>query len=526
MPSLPNHDSSVSDTPNDRPISSANPIDSAVQQADNLPTILRSIGDAVLVTDADGNVTLLNPVAEQLTGWTSEDAHGQAATAVFDIINETTRKTVESPVTRVLREGIIVGLANHTILRRRDGSEVHIDDSAAPVRDDSGHLVGVVLVFRDISDRRAAEEARRVAEERLRLATEGANIGTWDLDLATGYLFWDERCRAAFDYPLDRPVDYAAFLSMLHPDDREPVDGAVRAAFVPGGPGEYRVEYRTIGFGDGAVRWARAEGKALFNENRSQAIRFVGTIQDITERKQFDEELREARTRLESALLAGEIATWTFDVVKNRVVADANLARLFSVDPDAAVGGELDVYLAAIHPEDRARVTETITNAIQSDALYEAEYRVLLPDGAIRWLVARGKVQRDPNGSPLALPGVVLDVTDRKEAADALALSEARFRIQADAMPQMVWATDPQGNHLYYNRRWYDYTGQTVEESMGFGFALALHPDDLHRTLEGCGLRGRAARSTTSSTASGASMGPTAGLWAGQNRSVTRRPAR
>ena len=99
------------------------------------------------------------------------------------------------------------------------------------------------------------------------------------------------------------------------------------------------------------------------------------------------------------------------------------------------------------------------------------------------WRGARCSATR--TGSPLALPGVVLDVTDRKEAADALALSEARFRIQADAMPQMVWATDPQGNHLYYNRRWYDYTGQTVEESMGFGFALALHPDDLERTLEG-----------------------------------------
>ena len=216
----------------------------------------------VLVTDADGNVTLLNPVAEQLTGWTSEDAHGQAATAVFDIINETTRKTVESPVTRVLREGIIVGLANHTILRRRDGSEVHIDDSAAPVRDDSGHLVGVVLVFRDISDRRAAEEARRVAEERLRLATEGANIGTWDLDLATGYLFWDERCRAAFDYPLDRPVDYAAFLSMLHPDDREPVDGAVRAGFCPRRSGRVpsRVPYHRLRRRRGALGTRRGQG--------------------------------------------------------------------------------------------------------------------------------------------------------------------------------------------------------------------------------------------------------------------------
>jgi PAS domain S-box-containing protein len=80
--------------------------------------------------------------------------------------------------------------------------------------------------------------------------------------------------------------------------------------------------------------------------------------------------------------------------------------------------------------------------------------------------------------------GAVVDITARKEAADALARGEERFRVQADAMPQMVWATDAQGNHLYYNRRWYEYTGQTVQESLGFGFALALHPDDYERTLE------------------------------------------
>lgn len=482
MPSPPNHDLSVSDNTDAAAVSPSVSVETDARREDNLGTILRSIGDAVLVTDADGNVTLLNPVAERLTGWTNRDAHGQSAGAVFDLIHETTREPVESLVARVLRDGGAVGLADPTILRRRDGSEVPIDDSAAPVRDDAGRLVGVVLVFRDISDRRTGEAALRVAEERLRLATQGANIGTWDLDLINDTLFWDARCRAAFDYPLALPIDYPTCLSLIHPDDRPAVEEAVASALAPGGLGKYVVEYRTIGYQDGVERWVQVEGKALFDATNT-ATRFLGTIQDVSEHKRFEEELRETRIRLESALLAGEIATWTFDIVNDRVVADPNLARLFSVDPDAAVSGELDVYLAAIHPDDRARVTEIIRNAIENDDEYEAEYRVLLPDGRARWLVARGKVQRDAGGVALALPGVVLDITARKEAADALAGSEARFRVQADAMPQMVWATDPQGNHLYYNRRWYDYTGQTVEESMGFGFALALHPDDLERTL-------------------------------------------
>ena len=111
----------------------------------------------MLVTDAAGIVTLMNPVGERLTGWTSGDAQGKDSRIVFDIVNETTRAAVESPVERAIREGVIVGLANHTILRRRDGTEIAIDDSGAPVRDGKGRLTGAVLVFRDVTERRTTE---------------------------------------------------------------------------------------------------------------------------------------------------------------------------------------------------------------------------------------------------------------------------------------------------------------------------------------------------------------------------------
>ena len=124
-------------------------------------TTLTSIGDAVMVADAQGRVTLLNPVAEALTGWDA-DALGQPVEAVFRILNEATREPVENPVGKVLREGAVVGLGNHTVLIGRDGRERPIDDSGAPIRDGRGRVVGVVLVFRDITERRAAE--RRLHE--------------------------------------------------------------------------------------------------------------------------------------------------------------------------------------------------------------------------------------------------------------------------------------------------------------------------------------------------------------------------
>ncbi len=137
---------------------------------ERLRVTLRSIGDAVIATDKEGRVSYLNPVAEQLTGWGSQEAEGCPLTEVMRIVNEKTRHAVENPVERVLQEGRVVGLANHTVLIARDGTEVPIEDSAAPIRDANGELTGVVLVFRDVTNERKAQEAMRRTE---RLASAG-----------------------------------------------------------------------------------------------------------------------------------------------------------------------------------------------------------------------------------------------------------------------------------------------------------------------------------------------------------------
>ena len=136
------------------------------QQSAWLRITLSSIGDAVICTDADGRVTFLNGVAEALTGWSQADALGRPLPDVFQIVHERTHQPVENPAFRALREGTIVGLANHTILIAKDGTERAIDDSAAPMRDGSGATVGAVLVFRDVTERKRTEEALREADHR------------------------------------------------------------------------------------------------------------------------------------------------------------------------------------------------------------------------------------------------------------------------------------------------------------------------------------------------------------------------
>ena len=122
-----------------------------------LATTLRSIGDAVIATDKDGLITFMNPVAEGLLGWKQEEVSGKKLKDVFNIINRETRQRVENPVNRVLHEGVNVGLANHTILIARDGTEIPIDGSAAPIKDNREDMIGVILVLRDITERERAE---------------------------------------------------------------------------------------------------------------------------------------------------------------------------------------------------------------------------------------------------------------------------------------------------------------------------------------------------------------------------------
>ncbi len=271
------------------------------QQREWFRVTLSSIGDAVMTTDIDGCITFFNPVAAALTGWSAEDALGQAVDVVFQIINEETRKPAENIVRRVLQEGTIVTLANHTALITRDGREVPIEDSAAPILDRAGTVSGVVLVFHDVTEKRRAQEALREREEDLNRAQAVAHIGSWRLDVRKNELLWSAENHRIFGIPEGTPMSYETFLEVVHPDDRAFVHQQWTAA-LSGAP--YDIEHRIVV--DGAVKWVREQAELEF-ETDGGLLGGFGTTQDVTARKEAAVRLHRSteRFKLLSEVTAG-----------------------------------------------------------------------------------------------------------------------------------------------------------------------------------------------------------------------------
>lgn len=254
-----------------------------------LITTLYSIGDGVIATDAAGHIRRMNPVAEALTGWREDEARGQPLDRVFCIFDEQTRAPVDNPVDQVLREGRVVGLANHTLLVARDGVEHPIVDSAAPIRDDA-YLDpdGVVLVFRDQSEERAAQRELEESHDRLLLALHNARMGIWDWDIETDRVAWHGEHASLFGVPLTMAdtTTIQAVLACLHPDDRGLGIEAFNRTVQTGS--DFVATYRVI-WPDNTIHWLHSHGRFV-REGVETPRRIVGTTMDITERKRAEME--------------------------------------------------------------------------------------------------------------------------------------------------------------------------------------------------------------------------------------------
>jgi len=262
------------------------------EERERLRVTLASMGDAVIATDMGGRITSLNGVAQTLTGWTLKDAVGQPLDAVFQIVNEQTQNAVENPATRALREGVVVGLANHSVLIARDGTNRPIDDSAAPIRDANGRVIGCVLIFRDVSERRRLEKqvAERLAEARFLAAiVESSEDDIVSKSLDGIIQSWNQAAERLFGYTSAQAV--GQHISLIIPPDRAEEEDEIIRRLRSG----QRVDHFET------VR-RRNDGTLIpisltVSPIRDESGRVVGAskiARDITEQKRAQQALREA----------------------------------------------------------------------------------------------------------------------------------------------------------------------------------------------------------------------------------------
>ena len=192
--------------------------------------------------------------------------------------------------------------------------------------------------------------------------------------------------------------------------------------------------------------------------------------------------LRESEERLSLAAEAANLVPWSWDISLGEVWVTDRGRELFGFAKSDPV--DFNRFLNALHSEDRLRIEETVARALAKGGEFESEYRIVRPDGKVRWIAGLGRVEFDGEGKPVCMRGVARDITLRKQTEDALKESEARFRTVADAAPVMIWMADTDKLCNFFNKGWLDFTGRKLEQELGNGWAEGVHREDFDTCLE------------------------------------------
>jgi PAS domain S-box-containing protein len=385
--------------------------DAARLEAERLRTTLHSIGDGVAVTDHDGRVISLNPVAERLTGWTSADAAGLPLEQVFRIVNESTRAPVDNPAMRALREGTIVGLANHTVLIARDGTESPIDDSAAPVRGAGDAVAGSVLVFRDVSERRRTERSLRASEEELSDFFENASVGLHWLD-AEGRILRANRAELALlGYPASEYIGRP--MADFHVD--RPAAEAMLARLARGEalrdhPAQLRCR-------DGSLRHVLINASARWDGPRLVHSRCV--VLDVTERRQADA----VRSLLAAVVESTEDAVITKTLDGVVLSWNAGAAAMFGYAAEEMVGRSINRLIPEQRRDEERAILDRVKRAQRVEP-FETE-RVARDGRHIDVSLTLSPI-RGEDGAIIGASSIARDIGRRKALEQSLRDSDRR----------------------------------------------------------------------------------------------------
>lgn len=320
------------------------------------------------------------------------------------------------PMQRALRGQTVTGQIIE--FRRPDGGMITALAKATPLRNENGAISGAVGAFLDITALAQAQSALRRSESLLMQALDAANAGVWEGVPETAEFRASDRALALYGLPPGTQVTHARALEAVHPDDRGQVEAAITRSLLTKAP--FRVEMRALQ-PDGSIRWLSSMAEARIEAGKT---RFVGLVQDITERKLIEASLVQQEQRLSLALSAGRLATWDWAPSGDRAIWNDEAFDMLGYAPGEVEPG-YDAWAARLHPEDRERVEATFAQAVEQGGEVSDQYRILLPNGEIKWIESRGRMARD-GGRTVRSYGVLIDTTERKHAEEALREADRR----------------------------------------------------------------------------------------------------
>ncbi len=435
-----------------------------------LGTTLRSIGAGVISTDTQGNVLSVNQMAETLTGWSEEEAVGRPLEEIFLIINAKNRQPCENPVQKVLESGHIVGLANDTVLIGRNGTERVLADSGAPIRTDKGDIEGVVLAFRDVTERKRAEEALRESEEKYRILVQTAHEGIHVVQDGI-FKFLNPTLVEIYGHSeeelLTRP-----FAEFIHPDDREMVlDRSLRQARGEEVPSRYAHRVLTK---DGRTKWVEIDSAAISWKGKPAVLVFTS---DVTEHKQMEEAIKERDAQYRN------LVEESFDgimVTKETKITFVNssLCQMLGYSKEELEGMD---YRQLPHPDFSDAAHERALARMRGESVpshYELKFQ--RKDGS----AFEGEIHSravEIRGAP-GVQVWIRDITERKNAEESLRQSEERYRATFNNAAVGIDLVDSDLRLLEANDTLLDFLGYTRAELSNLTIYDVTHPADIEST--------------------------------------------
>ena len=382
-------------------------------EAGKLRTTLASIGDAVITTDAAGRITSMNAAAGSLTGWSEAEAAGRELGSAFRVVDEATRQAVASPLVPVLRDGESVSVGHHKLLIGKDGVERPIEDSVAPIRSPQEGIVGAVLVFRDISERKKTEKALRDAEARLRRVVMEMAVPTMAFADDGSVLLVNDAWIDGTGFARSELSTIADWAAKAYPERAGFMRQHIASLFLL----KARVDSgeRQVTTANGVKRLWHFFTAPIGRDASGRRLLVTNAI-DVTERKAIEGRLRESDARLRFALDAAGLGQW--ELLGDDAQHSLRHDRIFGYD-EPIPDWSYQRFLGHVVADDRARVETAFREATSHVGVLDVECRIRRRDGAIRHIWIRASGQRDSDGTPRLL-GLVGDMTREKVAVEAL----------------------------------------------------------------------------------------------------------